>query len=149
MKGLWAAHDEKLGDSIRLNRELLRSVTLKKAHSAMQRMTLTRSIMAVIWFALVASLGSFISHHIGVLWLSLSAIILDVYAVTMLAATIRQIVDLRRIDYSRPIAEIQKQLESLRVLRIRITQLAPLGGDGRLGAICDRRSPCVSRTGDR
>ena len=128
MKELWAAHDVNLDESIRLNRELLRSVTLKKAHSAMQRITLTLSMNTVIWFAIVASLGSFISHHIGVLWLSMSAIILDVYAVTMLAATIRQIVDLRRIDYSRPIAEIQKQLESLRVLRIRITQLALLGG---------------------
>jgi hypothetical protein len=128
MKGLWAAHDEKLDESIRLNRELLHSVTLKKAHSATQRMTLTLSIRTVIWFAIVASLGSFISHHIGVLWLSLSAIILDVYAITMLAATIRQIVDLRRIDYSQPVAEIQKQLEMLRVLRIRITQIALLGG---------------------
>jgi hypothetical protein len=128
MKELWAAHDEKLDESIRLNRELLHSVTLKKSHSATQRMTLTLSIQAVIWFAVVASLGSFISHHIGVLWLSLSAIILDVYAVTMLAATIRQIVELRRIDYSRPVAEIQKQLETLRVLRIRITQMALLGG---------------------
>ena len=128
MKELWAAHDEKLDESIRLNRELLRSVTLKKAHSAMQRMTSMLSIKAVIWFAIVASLGSFIAHHIGALLLFVSAITLDVYAIIMLAATIRQIVELRRIDYSRPIAEIQKPLETLRVLRIRITQMALLGG---------------------
>ena len=128
MKELWASQDKKLDETIRLNRELLRSVTLRKADSATQRMTLTLSLEAVTWFAIVASLGSFISHHIFVLRLSLSAIALDAYAIAVLAATIRQIVDLRRIDYSRPVAEIQKQLEMLRVLRIRITQWALLGG---------------------
>jgi hypothetical protein len=46
----------------------------------------------------------------------------------MLAATIRQVVALGKIDYSRPVTAIQKQLEMLRVLRIRITQRALLGG---------------------
>jgi hypothetical protein len=128
MKEVWTAHDEKLDQSIRLNRELLNSATLSKAQSATQRMSWALGLEAVIWFVVIVSLGSFISHHVGALRLSLSAAALDIYAIAMLAATIRQIVALRKIDYSRPVTAIQKQLEMLRVLRIRITQRALLGG---------------------
>jgi hypothetical protein len=128
MKELWTAHDMKLDQSIRLNRELLNSATLSKARSATQRMSWALGFEAVMWFVMIVSLGSFISHHVGALRLSLSAAALDVYAIAMLGATIRQIVSLEKIDYSRPVTAIQKQLEMLRVLRIRTTQRALLGG---------------------
>ena len=126
MKEVWTAYDEKL--SIRLNRELLKTATLSKAHSAAQRLGWALGLEAVMWFAIVVSLGSFISSHFAVVRLSLCAAALDVYAIGMLAATIRQIVALRQIDYSGPVTAIQKQLAMLRVLRIRITQRALLGG---------------------
>jgi hypothetical protein len=128
MKEVWTANDKKLDESIRLNRELLNAATLSKAHSATQRMRWALGLEAVVWFAMIVSLGSFISHHAGTLRLSLSAAALDIYAIAMLAATVRQIVALRKIDYSRPVTAIQKQLEMLRVMRIRITQRALLGG---------------------
>jgi hypothetical protein len=128
MKEVWTAHDEKLDQNIRLNRELLNSATLSRAHSAMQRMSWALSLEAGMWFVIIFSLGSFIFRHVAVVRLSLSAAALDVYAIAMLAATIRQIVALRQIDYSGPVTAIQKQLEMLRVLRIRITQKALLGG---------------------
>src|ERR1700677_2479818 len=92
MKEVWTAHDEKLDQSIRLNRELLNSATLSKAQSATQRMSWVLGLEAVIWLVMIVSLGSFISHHVGALRLSLSAAALDIYAIAMLAATIRQIV---------------------------------------------------------
>jgi hypothetical protein len=128
MKEVWTTNDKKLDQSIRLNRELLNAATLSKAHSATQRMSWALGVEAVVWFAMIVSLGRFISHHAGTLRLSLSAAALDIYAIAMLAATVRQIVALRKIDYSRPVSTIQKQLEMLRVLRIRITQMALLGG---------------------
>jgi hypothetical protein len=128
MKEVWTAHDEKLDQSIRLNRELLKTATLSKAHSAMQRMGWALGLEAVVWFVIIVSLGDFIARHVAVVRLSLCAAALDVYAIGMLAATIRQIVALRQIDYSRPVTAIQKQLGMLRVLRIRITQRALLGG---------------------
>ena len=128
MKELWMAQDEKLDESIRLNRELLSSANLKKARSASQRLALLLSLEAVAWLAIVGFLGSFIYHHIGTLRLSLSGLALDVYAIAMLASTVRQIVAIRQIAYGRPIAALQKQIEMLRVLRIRITQWALLGG---------------------
>jgi hypothetical protein len=128
MKELWMAQDEKLNDSIRLNRELLSSANLKEARSASQRMALLLNLEAVAWFAIVVSLGSFIYHHIGTTRLWLSGLALDVFAITMLAATVRQIVAIRQVKYVRPIAALQTQIEMLRILRIRITQWALLGG---------------------
>jgi hypothetical protein len=128
MKEVWTAHDKKLDQSIRLNRDLLNAAILSKAHSATQRMSWALGLEAVTWFVMIVSLGSFISRHVGTLRLSLSAAALDIYAIAMLAATIRQIVALRKIDYSRAVTAIQRQLEMLRVLRIRITQRALLGG---------------------
>jgi hypothetical protein len=128
MKEVWRAYDKKLDQSIRLNRDLLNAGTLSKAHSAAQRMSWALGLEAVMWFVMIVSLGSFISHHVRTLRLSLSAAALDIYAIAMLAATIRQIVALRKVDYSRAVTSIQKQLEMLRVLRIRIMQRALLGG---------------------
>jgi hypothetical protein len=128
MKNLWIARDKNLDESIRLNRELLSSANLRKARSAPQRMAVLLSLEAVAWFAIVGFLGSFIYHHLGTFRLALSGLALDVYAIAMLAATVRQIVAIRQIEYGRPIAALQKQIEMLRVLRIRITQWALLGG---------------------
>jgi hypothetical protein len=127
MKKLWIAQDEKLDGSIRLNRELLSSANLKNARSAWQRMALLLSLEAVAWFAIVGFLGGFIYHHIGTLRLSLSGLALDVYGIAMLAATVRQIVAIRQVEYGRSITALQKQIEMVRVLRIRITQWALLG----------------------
>src|SRR5271156_4805064 len=99
MKEVWTAHDMKLDQSIRLNRELLNSATLSKARSATQRMSWALGFEVVMWLVMIVSLGSFISHHVTALRLSLSAAALDVYAIGMLGATIRQIVALRKIDY--------------------------------------------------
>jgi len=128
MKQQWAEHDRKLEESIRLNRQLLSAANLDGARSRLQRLAASLTLDAVVWFAIVAALGSFIYERIGMLRFALPAAALDVFAIGMLAATIRQIVAARQIDYTRPIAAIQKQLEALRVLRIRITKWALLAG---------------------
>jgi hypothetical protein len=128
MKEVWTTHDEKLDQCIRLNRQLLKAGTLSKAHSATRRMGWAPALEALMWFAIIVSLGSFISRHVAEIRLSLCAAALDVYAIGMLAATIRQIVALSQIDYSGPVTTIQKQFAMLRVLRIRITQRSLLGG---------------------
>ena len=128
MKKQWAEHDRKLEQSIHLNRRLLGATVLNRAKSVLQRLVAVLSLEAVVWFAFVMALGSFVYEHFGILRFGLPAAALDLYTIAMLAATIGQIVALRQIDYGRPIAAIQKHLETLRVLRIRITQWAVLAG---------------------
>ena len=122
MKKQWAEHDRKLDESIRLNRQLLSTTNLKGARSAMQRMAAFLGLEAVVQLAVVVALGSFIYEHIAMVRFALPAAALDVFAIAILIAMIRQIALGLQIDYDKPIAVIQKQLEDLRVLRIRYIQ---------------------------
>jgi len=122
MKKQWAEHDRKLDESIRLNRQLLSTTNLKGARSAMQRMAAFLSLEAAVQLAVVVALGSFIYEHIAMVRFALPAAALDVFAIAILIAMIRQIAVGLQIDYDKPIAVIQKQLEDLRVLRIRYIQ---------------------------
>jgi len=128
MKQQWAEHDKKLEDSIRLNRQVLSTLNLKGARSALQRLTVGLALEALAWSAIVIPLGGFIYDHGGTLRFAVPGIAADLFAIGMLALTIRQIVAAQGIEYGQPVAAIQKQLEAMRVLRIRITQWALLAG---------------------
>jgi hypothetical protein len=122
MKKQWAEHDRKLDESIRLNRQLLSTTNLNGARSAMQRMAAFLGLEAAVQLAVVVALGSFIYEHIAMMRFALPAAALDVFAISILIAMIRQIALGLQIDYDKPIAVIQKQIEDLRVLRVRYIQ---------------------------
>jgi hypothetical protein len=128
MKQQWAQHDRKLDESIRLNRAVLSALNLQGARSALQRLTVGLALEAAAWLAIVIPLGGFIYGHSGALRFAVPGIAADLFAIGMLASTIRQIVAAQGIDYGQPVAAIQKRLEGLRLLRIRITQWALLAG---------------------
>ena len=106
----------------------MKAANLNAARSSLQRMTRFLVLQAVIWFAIVIALGNFIHGHMAALRFALPGGALDLFAISMLAGTIRQVVAARQINYGQPIIAIQKQIESLRVQRIRMTQWGLLAG---------------------
>lgn len=118
----WAEYDRKLDTTIRLNMELLRATKPNKARSALQRLMLGITLEAVIDLAAIVALGAFIYIHREQGRFMSPAIALDLFSIAVLSAQIRQIVTAVEIDYGKPVATIQKQLERLRMLRIRYTQ---------------------------
>jgi hypothetical protein len=128
MKVKWAEHDQKLDESIRLNWQLMNAANLNAARSTLQRMTRFLVLEALVWLVIVIALGSFIHGHMAALRFALPGFALDLFAISMLAATIRQVVAARQIKYGRPIITIQKLIESLRVQRIRMIQWGLLAG---------------------
>jgi len=128
MKQVWAEHDRKLDESIRLNRQLLSRENLSGARSELQRLAVLLGMEAAGWFLIMLLLGNFIYENIGAIRLASAAAALDVYAIGMFAALIRQMAAIRQIDYDGPVTAIQKQVGALRVLRIRTTQRALLAG---------------------
>ena len=121
MTATWAAYDRKLDASIRLNRELLRAGKLDRARSALQRLTIGLVLEVILNSAAIAALGMFIADHLTLRFV-IPAIALDALAVVNNIVLARQIVAATRIDYGQPITAIQRQLEELRVLRIRYLQ---------------------------
>jgi len=128
MKKTWAEHDRKLEESVRLSRQVLRTIYLKAGRSRLRRLLGFTAAHALAWFCIIGALGNFIYNHRAAPRFALAAGAADVYAIGFLAALIRQMAMVRGIDYGQPVAAIQRQLEALRMLRIRTTQWGVLAG---------------------
>lgn len=72
--------------------------------------------------AIIVSLGAFIRHTLGMWRFVLPAVLLDALTIAALATTILQICLALGVDYSQPVATIQKRLQRLRQVRIRYIQ---------------------------
>ena len=123
----WAAQDMKLDQLLRLT---LREAGLRQARSALQQF---RTGLALEWALnalAVLALGAFIADQLGALRFVLPALVLDVAAVALVATTARQWFLAGEVNYDGPVTESQRQLERLRLLRIRVTKwvllLSPL-----------------------
>jgi hypothetical protein len=128
MKVRWAEQDRKLDDNIRLNRRLLNAIHRSGVRSYLQRLLGLTAAHALLWVVCVVALGSFIFDHVAEPRFALAAAALDLYAIGFLIALVRQMAVAGRIDYGQPVTAIQKQLEALRMLRIRTTQWGVLAG---------------------
>ena len=122
LRKTWAEYDRKLDTDIRLSRQLLRATNLNRVRSPMRRLAFFLGLESIIQFAVVVALGNFIYEHIATMRFALPAAALDVGAIALLSSKMRQLTLVLQIDYDKPIAIIQKQLEDLRVLSIRCIQ---------------------------
>lgn len=118
----WAAHDQKLDAIIRLNLRLLNATKLNKTQSAMQRVSAFLVLDLVVNFIVVVCLGSFIADHIAAPRFVIPAVALDVFAFLLIVSSVRQLVLAKGVDYSGPVAEIQKKMEKLRIQKIKETK---------------------------
>ena len=124
----WAEQDRKLNMNLRLNRQLLLATNLKHVQSPLRRMVFLLGLEAAIGLVVAIILGGFIYDNRDAVRFVVPAAALHVWVIASIAASIRMMVMALQIDYDRPIAVIQKQLEELRVTRIRATQWALLTG---------------------
>jgi len=128
LKEKWVEYDRKLDLSIRLNRQLLMAANRNRARSPLRRFAAFAGLGALVGLIGPILLGQFIYRHWTEPRFLLPALVLHIWVVANLGASIRQIAMALAIDYDKPVAVIQKQLESLRVFRIRLIQWAVLTG---------------------
>jgi hypothetical protein len=128
LKDRWADRDRKLDLSIRLNRQLLRSLNTQRLRSPVQRFAWLIGLGAVSGVFAAGWMGQFIYANWGEPRFVLPAVVLDLWVIASMAASVRLVVGALQIDYSQPVAAIQRQIESLRVLRMRVTRWALLTG---------------------
>jgi hypothetical protein len=130
LKDKWTQYDRKLDESIRLSRQLLNMSSLNRAQAAMRRTAALQAVVAALNFIPVFLLGGFIADHIRAPRYMLPAVGLDIFAIGVFATDIRQVAAALLVDYGKPVAVIQRDIENVRILRIRCTQwtllLAPL-----------------------
>jgi hypothetical protein len=128
MKQQWEEQNQKLDESIRLSRSLLTATNLNHARSALQRLKAALIFGAAIWFLIIMALGDFIFQNLANLGLVWSAVAVDVFAIGMLVANIRQLATIQKIDYASPVVLIQRRLAELRVFRVRTVQWGLVAG---------------------
>ncbi|HEY8208392.1 MAG TPA: hypothetical protein VIG99_12970 [Myxococcaceae bacterium] len=130
MKQRWEAQQQRLDASLRLNERLLHGAALAKIGGAMDGLARGLWAEALLNAVAVLWLGSFAADHVAEPRFAVPAAALLAGAIALVVAGVRQLVMLKLVDYGAPVVAIQKQLESLKVQRIRATQwtliLAPL-----------------------
>jgi MFS family permease len=122
LKAQWAEHDRKLDQSIRLNRQLLRDSYTRRARFALWRLAAMLAAGSIFTLVVIVFLGGFIAHNWFVPRFVWPAVVLGLAAIAVLVALNAQIGLALNINYSQPVALIQKRLETLRKFRIRYTQ---------------------------
>jgi hypothetical protein len=118
----WAARDQKLDTIIRLNLRLLNAPKLNKTRSAMQRLMAFLVLNLAVNFIVMICLGSFIADHIAAPRFAIPAVALDAFTWLLIISSVRQLILANGIDYSGPVAEIQKKMERLRIHKIKETK---------------------------
>jgi hypothetical protein len=125
LKELWTQNNRKLEAGVRLNMLLLRQGNLSKAAGSLRGLSRGLTAELIITFACVLLLGSFAADHVHELRFFLPALALSIYAIALLVANVRQIVEINGLDYDEPVVAIQRKLGKLRLRRI-CTTLAML-----------------------
>lgn len=128
MKEKWLEQDRNLDLAIQLNRQLLVASKLNRVRSPLRRFAWWLGLEALLAFAGLLLLGSFIHAHFHEPRFWLPAVSLNLWIIATLGASVRQILLANQIDYDEPIAVIQKQLASLQLLAIRTNRWALLTG---------------------
>ena len=123
LKTEWMARDRQLETQLRMNTLLLRETLLDK-HSA----TAGNVFQILFTIPFLAFFGWFIARHIDEPAFLLPAVLLQAWTVVMLALSIHQRSQLRGLDYGRPVLELQRQIEQIKIARLNTFKWAFLTG---------------------
>jgi hypothetical protein len=121
LKELWTQSTRRLEASMRLNTLLLQQANLRKASGLLGRFSRGLVIELLVNFVGVVLLGSFAADHVREAPFFIPAVALAIYAIGLLIASVRQILEIHAVDYDEPVVAIQRKLEQLRLRRIRTT----------------------------
>jgi hypothetical protein len=121
LKAVWQSNEAELERTLRLNAELIEGRRLRESGRHLRRLTAGISLEAVFDLVAVLSIGSFAADHVGEPRFFVPAVLLGAYVIAIFAANVRQIVDLRSIDFAEPVVAVARRLEKLHLRRIRTT----------------------------
>jgi len=124
----WAARDQKLESVLRLNTRLLLDAFVEKGRKEIVRKNDFGIFSILIWVATLIGLGLFMAKHVGDMRFFLPAWLMLVWTIATGVAGLRQRAAMRALDYSRPLLEVQKELERLRIQRLQTFKWSFLTG---------------------
>ena len=128
LKTEWMARDRQLETQLRMNTLMLRETLLDKHGAKLGSATRGNVFQILFTVPFLAFFGWFIARHIGEPAFLLPALLLQIWTVVMLALNIHQRNQLRGLDYGRPVLELQRQIEQIKIARLNTFKWAFLTG---------------------
>ena len=126
VKSLWQAYDSKLERSLKLNLHCLDLIQAQKVKSQLEPIRWYRAIELTFHLLAIALLVAFLISNISDWRYALSAFSLLIFYVLASANCIKQLVIIKRMDYSNDVITIQSSLVQLRTHMVNLARIAVL-----------------------
>lgn len=124
LKYIWEKQEKKIDLNWKLNVEMLRNTNLDKAKSKMNSLTWITAITLSFYLLMAMFFMTFTFKNLGATHLLLSGIVLTLWSLLIATGSIKQLSAIQKINYTEPIPELQKKLESLKLVILKYLQLA-------------------------
>jgi hypothetical protein len=124
----WSDHSRRLDERLRLSADLLRDDWIERQRERVRKVGPCAKFSLAVWIAAVVLLNIFLATHANQPALFLTALVLDLWVIATGVVQVRQQQALRNLDFGLPLLELQAQVASLRIARIRSFNLAFLTG---------------------
>lgn len=118
--------DGKLNRSLAFNLQTVNEIKMQKSVFALNKLRTYSIIEIIVGAIFVIFLGNFIYENLNSLSLTISALILDIFAIAAIAGAVRQLILISEFEVSSNVAESQRILTTLRTHRLTYLRLAIL-----------------------
>lgn len=122
LQELWAEHDRRLDQNLRLNQRLFRELHLDQARSTLARLEWGLGLEFATDALVVLWLGSRLGEQLSVPRFGIPVLLLFLAWTSFLALSLRQLTLAENLDFAAPIAALQRQVETLRLARLSNTK---------------------------
>ena len=122
-KNTWQQQHSDSVAAITINQTMLTEMKMNKQMKELNTMKLARIIESVAFFYLIFVLGQYIANDFSVSASTISAFILNIFAIIGLAGNIGQIVLISKVDYAKPVCELQKDIYRVCSYKLQFTKL--------------------------
>lgn len=122
-KHTWQQQNSDSVAAIKINQTMLTTMKLNKQMKELSNMKWARIIESAVFFYIIVLLWQYIVKDFSVSAPMISAVILNVFAMVGLAGNIGQIVLISRVDYSKPISALQKDIYRICSHKLQLTKL--------------------------
>jgi len=126
LKSTWDKQDEASNAAIGINQPLLFTIEVNEKSEKLRNMKNARIVESVFFFMIIVSLWQYIVSDFTFSAPTISAMILNVFAIIGFAGNIGQIVLISQVDFSAPVKTLQQDMYSIFSHKLQITRLVLL-----------------------
>lgn len=126
LKNTWDNQSGDVNAQIEINQPLLASLEANQQMKELQSIKRTRIIECVVFLMIIVSLWQYIANHFVFSAPTISALLLNVFAIIGLATNIGQITLISTFDYAAPVKDVQQNMYDICAHKLQSTKLVLL-----------------------